>query len=401
MAEWLTACTEELQTFRWMEVYEEVDQPHDHKIISSKWVFRIKRGPDGKIQKYKAHLVTKGFTQVEGIDYDETFAPVMKFSSLRTVLALTAKHNLKVHQMDVKATYFNGILEEEIYLEPPTGFKPGNVKVWQLDKSIYSMWQGGRVWYKRIKEEFKALGYVRSNVNHSVFLKYDDTSQLICIVAIYIDDITLTSDSLEEITKAKEALNLTFDMTDLGKIGWILGMQVIQDRPCKMITVSQERYIHDILEKHGQQNACPMATPSLPNEQLEKLKEPEPDINVHQYQSAVGTLMYAMLGTCPDLAYTVSILSQHTTTLGKAHVHVLNCAFQYLQATAHHTLHFDGNEPGKLTSFIDADWAANINDRHSISGYMFMMSGCTISWSSKKQGSVALSSTKAEYIAGA
>src|SRR5882724_8495631 len=143
-----------------------------------------------------------------------------------------------------------------------------------------------------------------------------------------------------------------------------------------------------------------MATPSLPNEQLEKLKEPEPDIDVHQYQSAVGALMYAMLGTHPDLAYTVGILSQHTATPGKAHVHALNHAFRYLQATAHDTLHFDGNELGKLTGHVDADWAANVNDCHSISGYVFTMSGCAISWSSKKQGSVALSSTEAEYIAG-
>jgi len=263
------------------------------------------------------------------------------------------------------------------------------------------MRQGGRVWYERIKEEFEALGYVRSNADHSVFLKYNENGELTCIIAIYVDDITLASNSLKEITNAKEALSLTFDMTDLGEIGWILGMQFIQDCAHKTITISQERYIKDILKKHGQQGARPMATPLLPNEQLEKLKEAEPDVDVHQYQSTVGALMYAMLGTCPDLAYTVSILSQHTATPGKVHVHVLNCAFWYLQAMAHHTLRFDGNELGELTGFIDADWAANTNDRHSISGYAFMLSGCAINWSSKKQGSVALSSTEAKYIAGA
>src|SRR5882762_5817277 len=142
-AEWLAVYTEELETFKQMEVYEEVDRLCDRKIIGSKWVFHIKRGPNGEIQKYKAQLVAKGFTQVKGIDYDKTFAPVMKFSSLWTVLALTAKHDLEVHQMDVKATYLNGILEEEIYLEPPTGFKPGDGKVWRLDKSIYGTQQGG------------------------------------------------------------------------------------------------------------------------------------------------------------------------------------------------------------------------------------------------------------------
>ena len=159
-------------------------------------------------------------------------------------------------------------------------------------------------------------------------------------------------------------------MTDLGEISWILGVQVIWDHTHKAIVISQEKYINNILEKHGQQNTCPMATPSLPNKQLEKLKEPEPDVNIRQYQSTVGTLMYAMLGTHLDLAYTVSILSQHTTMLGKAHVHMLSCTFQYLQAIAHHTLRFNGNETGELTSFVDTDWAVNINDHHSILGYI-------------------------------
>jgi len=186
-------------------------------------------------------------------------------------------------------------------------------------------------------------------------------------------------------------------MMDLGDISWICGMQVIQDHTHKTIMISKEKYINDILEKHSQQNAHPMATPSLPNEQLEKLKEPKPGVDICQYQSTVGALMYTMLGTCLDLMYTVGILSQHTTTPGKAHVHALSHAFQHLQAMTHHMLCFDGDETRELTGFVDADWAANISDCHSISGYMFTLSGCAISWSSKKQGSVTLLSTEPEY----
>jgi len=129
-AEWLAACTEELETFKQMEVYEEVDQPCERRTVSSKGIFCIKHGLEGKIQKYKAQLVTKGFTQVKEIDFNETFAPVMKFSSLWTILALVTKHDFEVHQMDVKAAYLNGVLEEEIYLKPLTSFKPRDGKIW-------------------------------------------------------------------------------------------------------------------------------------------------------------------------------------------------------------------------------------------------------------------------------
>jgi len=206
-AEWFAACEEELRTFRKMEVYEDVDQPVNRKVVGSKWVFRIKWGPNGKIQKYKARLVVKGFTQVKGVDFDETFVPIMKFSSLRMILAIAAKHDFKVHQMDVKAAYLNGILNEEIYLEPPTGFKPLDSKVWRLQKSIYSTHQGGRVWYEHIKEEFEALGFVQSDTDHSVFLKYDENGNLICAVGIYVDDIILASDNLKEIENAKRTLS--------------------------------------------------------------------------------------------------------------------------------------------------------------------------------------------------
>ena len=232
-------------------------------------------------------------------------------------------------------------------------------------------------------------------------MKYDKDRNLICAVGIYIDDIILASDSLKEIEDAKRTLSQTFEMTDLGEISWILRMEVKRDREHKTMTISQEKYINDILKRYGQLDACPITTLSLPNEQLIKLKSPEPDVDVQWYQSAVGALMYAMLGTRPDLAYTVGILSQHTAAPGKAHVHAVQHTFQYLHATIHHNLTFNGNECGELIGFSDADWAANVNDRHSISSYVFMLSGAAVSWSSKKQGATALSSMEAEYITGA
>jgi len=224
---------------------------------------------------------------------------------------------------------------------------------------------------------------------------------LYALLASTSTTLILASDSLKEIENAKRTLSQTFKMTDLGEISWILGMEVKQDHKHKTITILQEKYINGILKWYGQLNVHPMKTPSLPNEQLIKLKSPKPDVDVKWYQSAVGALMYAMLGTCLDLAYMVGILSQHTAVLGKDHVHTVQCTFRYLHAMIHHNLTFNGNECGELIGFSDTDWAANVNNHHSISGYVFMLSGAVVSWSSKKQGSMALLSTEAEYIAGA
>jgi hypothetical protein len=147
-AEWLAACEEEMWTWKDLDVYDVVPRPKGRKIIGSKWVFRIKWGPDSSIQKHKARIVAQGFTQVEGINFDQTFAPVAKFSSLRTVFTLAAEHDLELHQMDVKAAYLNADLKEDHYMQPPPGFEVPKGHVLKLKKGMYGTRQGGRVWYE-------------------------------------------------------------------------------------------------------------------------------------------------------------------------------------------------------------------------------------------------------------
>ncbi|GBE88792.1 Retrovirus-related Pol polyprotein from transposon TNT 1-94 [Sparassis crispa] len=167
-ARWKAACAEELHAFVKAELYDEVERPQNRKVIDCKWVFKIKRGPDGEIEKYKARLVAKGFTQVEGLDFNETFAPVAKFASVRTLLALAAKLDLEIHQMDVKSAFLNGDLDEEIYMKVPPGFRRSNSLVWKLNKALYGLKQAGREWYKKIRAEFEALGFTRCHSDHSV-----------------------------------------------------------------------------------------------------------------------------------------------------------------------------------------------------------------------------------------
>jgi hypothetical protein len=243
------------------------------------------------------------------------------------------------------------------------------------------------------------MGYTRTEADHTVFTRGSNAN--LSIIALYIDDITMAAKSLETINQDKATLSQHYQMTDLGDITWILGIHVSRDRSTGRITLSQEKYILEILERFGKSNIRPISTPTLANEHLIKLTSAEVDVKA--YQSAVGALMYPMLGTRPDLAYTVAVLGRHTSTPGADHQRALDRAFQYLNATSKWQLTFQRGNPDGTTlhGFVDADWASDIADRKSTSGFVFMLGGGAISWSSKKQPSVALSSTEAEYIAGA
>jgi Reverse transcriptase (RNA-dependent DNA polymerase) len=194
---WEAACADEMAVFDHMGVYEVVPHPKDRKVVGSKWVFHIKHGPDGNMQKYKARIVTQGFMQIEGVDYDGTFAPVAKLASLHTILALAAEQDLEIHQMDVKSAYLNGTLSEEIFMEPPLGLAIPNGMVLCLKKAIYGTKQGGQVWYKDISNTLNSMGYQRTDTDHAVFVCNENNTP--SIIALYIDDITMVSKDLEVI----------------------------------------------------------------------------------------------------------------------------------------------------------------------------------------------------------
>jgi Reverse transcriptase (RNA-dependent DNA polymerase) len=325
-AEWEVACNDEKYAFEHMGVYKIAPRPANRKVVGSKWVFCIKRGPNRSIQKYKARVVTQGFTQVEGIDYDKTFMPVAKFASLCSVLTLAAEHNLEVHQMDVKSAYLNGELKEDIFMEPPPGFNVPDGMVLKLVKAMYGTKQGSRIWYENIRSTLKSMGYTCTDADHAVFVCIRDG--IPSIIALYVDDITIACKSLDIINHDKEALKQTYQMTNLGKISWILGMHVTRDHDAGWITLSQEKYINEILEWFEKSNIHPISMPALANEHLIKLTSPQ--ANVKAYQHAIRALMYPMLGTCPDLAYTIAALGRHAASLGNDHLCALECAFRYL-----------------------------------------------------------------------
>ena len=257
----------------------------------------------------------------------------------------------------------------------------------------------GGVWYKNVKVELKRMGYSCTKADHAVFICYWDG--VVSIIVLYVDDFTLVCENINVILRDKEALKTAYNMTDLSELMYILSMHIMQDHKAGQTELLQECYIEDILEHYGKSDVHPINTPVLTNEHLSKLTTPEIDVKL--FQHALGAIMYPMLGTWPDLAYTVRALKRYAATPSNKHQWALNWVFCYLWVTKDWCLVYQHSAPEglTLTGYVDTDWANNLGDCKSTSGYMFKLAGGAISWSSKKQPSVMLSSTEAKYIARA
>jgi hypothetical protein len=391
-----------------------VELPRGRKAIGSKWVFKIKRKSNGEIDLYKARLVAKGFSQKEGIDYIETFAPVVRMSSIRAIFAFAAKHDWHIHQMDVKCAYLNGDIDIELYMAQPIGFvqKGQEHLVCKLNKSLYGAKQSGRCWYKKSDSELRKLSFIPMESEPCIYIYNNNDIQFFLIV--YVDDILLISNSLPYINKMKQELSKIFEMKDLGEAKYVIGIQIERDHEKGTISICQSEYVANILARFGMSDCHPVSTPlsisskltksdcpSTPKEKLEMQRIP--------YQSAVGAIMYAMLCTRPDIAYAIVALSQFSSNPGQAHWIALKHLFRYLRGTIDYKItyskhdaaadHNNSNQQQSIYGYCDADWGSDIDDRRSITGYCFMLANGAISWQSKKQPTVALSSTEAEYMA--
>jgi hypothetical protein len=267
-----------------------------------------------------------------------------------------------------------------------------------LEKSLYGLKQASRAWYTKAKVELKKLGFSRSNSDHAVFIFSKHT--YFCIIALYIDDLMILSNHSPLLQKWKKQLMSTFKMKDLGEIHWFLGLEITHDRQRRLIFVSQSRYISEVIDRFGFSGSRTVSTPMMPNLRLACHKLPNPEVNTHEYQSRIGSVIYTMLGTQPDISFAITILSQYSSNPGEEHWTAINRLLRYLNSTKHFKLVYDGNSKSDDKSgYSDSDWAGDPRDSRSISGFVFTMAGAAVSWSSKKQTSVALSSTEGEYMA--
>jgi len=392
--EWRNAWKSELESLKKNGTWVIQRVPENRNIVGCRWLF--KRKEDGR---FKVRLVAKGYSQEPGIDFRETFEPVAKFTTLRLLLALIVENDWELHSMDVKTAFLNGELQEEIYMEVPEGVRENTEPGFacRLVKAIYGLRQSPRAWYQKIHTFFIGHQFLRSTQDYSLYINYERK----VIVLVYVDDLVLGAAHLEDIRWIKAALSKAFEMTDLDELKVFLGLEITRDRSQRQLTIHQQRYIDRILDRYGMNDARPIATPLDPHTKLLAGTKTDGEDNqiksvpIEAYQSAVGSLMYAMLGTRPDIAYAIGLVSQFNHSPRWNHWLAVKRIFRYLGATRDWGLRYGtSNVSG---GYSDADWGAG-EDRKSVGGFVFLLNGGAISWTSKKQNSIALSTTEAEYM---
>ena len=400
---WQGAIKAELENLKANNTWSLVERPSNANVVQSKWVLRIKKNAAGEIEKYKARLVAKGFTQVYGVDFYETYAPVAKLASFQLILALAARNGWPISSFDFISAYLTTPLRDEvIYIEQPPEYeeKPRAKWVCQLIKTIYGLRQGAKNWYDTLCEAMAKLGFRRAEADHGVFYK-EEKGELV-IMAVHVDDCIITGSSEQLVEKSKKELNDLHSLTDLGPAHWLLGFKITRNLTERTLALSQHSYIDSILTRFNFNDLKPSSIPIDPNTPLSttqcptKLEDIAKMRNV-PYREAVGSLMYAAMGTRPDIAFAVSTVSQFSHNPGWVHWEAVKRIFRYLLGTKDLELVYGGEKRG-LVGYTDADGASQ-EHRRAISGYVFLIDGGAVSWSSKKQELVTLSTTEAEYVA--
>ncbi|KAK1678385.1 hypothetical protein QYE76_039233, partial [Lolium multiflorum] len=401
---WQEAMKSEMGSMYDNKVWTLVDLPDSRKAVENKWIFKRKTDADGNITVYKARLVAKGFRQIQGVDYDETFSPVAKLKSVRILLAIAAFFDYEIWQMDVKTAFLNGDIEEELYMVQPKGFvDPKNAdKVCKLQRSIYGLKQASRSWNRRFDKVIKDFGFIQCHGEACIYKKVSGSS--VAFLILYVDDILLIGNDIELLSSVKGYLNNSFSMKDLGEASYILGIKIYRDRSKRLIGLSQSTYLDKILKKFRMDESKKGFLPMLPGKVLSKTQGPataEERERMSQipYASAVGSIMYAMLCTRPDIAHAVSLTSRYQSDPGMEHWTAVKNILKYLKRTKDMFLCYGGDQELVVTSYTDASWNTDPDDSKSQSGYVFILNGAAVSWASSKQCTVAKSSTESEYIA--
>ncbi|KAJ9542108.1 LOW QUALITY PROTEIN: hypothetical protein OSB04_028614 [Centaurea solstitialis] len=390
--QWQEAVKAEMQSMYDNQVWELENLPQHCKVVGHKWVFKKKTDMDGNVHIYKARLVAKGFTQTHGIDYDETFSPVAMLKSIRILMAISAYFNYEIWQMDVKTAFLNGKLTEDVYMQQPEGFvDPKNPdKVCKLLKSIYGLKQASRSWNLHFDERIKEFGFAKSEFESCVYTKFSGST--VTFLVLYVDDILLIGNDVLTLQSAKNWLSKCFQMKDLGEAAYILGIKMYRNRSKRLIGLSQSTYIDKILKKFRMDESKKGFIPMQHGIVLSKTQCPissqdQDKMKSIPYASAIGSIMYAMLCTRPDVAYSVSVTSRYQQNPGEPHWVAVKNILKYLRRTKDMFLVFGGSEDEiSVTGYSDAR-------------YVFTLNGGAISWKSSKQDTIANSTTEAEYIA--
>jgi hypothetical protein len=370
-------------------IWELVALLKDKKTIGCKWVYKVKHNINGSTSRFKARLVAKGYAQTYGIDYEETYSPVTKMTTVRAIIVMAATKGWSLHQMDVNNVFFHGDLQEEVYMEQPPSYvdQTNPNLVCRLKKALYGLKQAPRVWSDKISQYLVISGFQTSNADFSLYVK--KTNHGIVVIVIYVDDLIIIGDSDVDISDLKKFLNQKFAMKDLGELHYFLSIEVIKFP--KGIWLLQRQYALNRLSEYGMTSCKPI---SIPLEQNVKLNADEGDLveDTTMYRRIVGSLIYMTI-TRLDLSYTVGVVSQFMQTPRNPHLDAVRRILRYIKHTLQCGIFYEAKSQLQVHGYTDDDWVNNVLDRKSTSGFMFSFGSGVINWSSKKQPIVALSST--------
>ena len=400
---WQKAMDSEMESMYSNQVWELVEPPKGVKPIGCKWVYKKKRGSDKKVKAWKARLVAKGYTQKVGIDYEETFSPVVMLKSIRILLSIAAHLDYEIWQMDVKTAFLNGNLEETIYMQQPEGFiKEGQEHlVCKLKRSIYGLKQASRYWNIRFDQAVQSYGFDQCPSEACVYKRCEGNA--VVFLVLYVDDILLIGNNVKMLSSIKAWLFKQFEMKDLGEAAYILGIKLIRDRKKRMLALSQEPYIDDVLARFNMQDSKKGNLPFRHGVTLSKRQCPSTPKEIENmkavpYASACGSLMYAMLCTRPDICFAVGMVSRYQSNPGQEHWSAVKAILKYLRRTKEYMLVYKSSDLVPL-GYTDSDFQTDKDKRKSTSGCVFTLGGGAVIWRSVKQKCIADSTMEAEYVA--
>ena len=392
--DWVLAMQEELNNFKRNEVWTLVPRPKQN-VVGTKWVFRNKQDEHGVVTRNKARLVAKGYAQVAGLDFEETFAPVARLESIRILLAYAAHHSFRLYQMDVKSAFLNGPIKEEVYVEQPPGFEDERYPdhVCKLSKALYGLKQAPRAWYECLRDFLIANAFKVGKADPTLFTKTCDGDLFVC--QIYVDDIIFGSTNQKSCEEFSRVMTQKFEMSMMGELNYFLGFQVKQLKDGTFI--SQTKYTQDLLKRFGMKDAKPAKTP-MGTDGHTDLNKGGKSVDQKAYRSMIGSLLY-LCASRPDIMLSVCMCARFQSDPKECHLVAVKRILRYLVATPCFGLWYPKGSTFDLVGYSDSDYAGCKVDRKSTSGTCQFLGRSLVSWNSKKQTSVALSTAEAEYVA--
>jgi hypothetical protein len=395
--QWRAAIQEEINSLKSNNTWKEERLPKDANTVSTKWVFTVKLTVNGEIERFKARLVARGFSQVQGEDFHETFAPTVRMDTLRIFLAIVAAENLECRLFDIKNAFTESELRERVFLSAPQGVVVKRGYVLRVLRSLYGLKQAARDWNLLARQFLLETGFQQSLAEPCLYTH----KQRGIIILLYVDDIPAAARDTKQLDWLYTRLSSRFKTKDLGGISKILGARVTRNRKTRELWIDQEQYLKSVLESFGYKEPPHKRrdTPANGYDKLLPAEEGESSIDEKEYQQIVGSVMYGMIYTRPDIAFTTGRLSQFLKAPVQRHYSGVKELLRYIGYTINQKIRYGPSERRDLTVYTDADWAGDKSDRKSTSGFVAMLYGGPISWASRKQTSVATSSTESEYIA--